>query len=71
MARFNKATLEVRNLNEDMAILAMKRGLRGSKFSYTLDKTLSQIYTELLEYAYKYICTVEATSDRRQTEGKG
>ena len=30
VAHFNAAILEVKNLNEDMAILAMKRGLRGS-----------------------------------------
>ena len=70
MARFNATTLEVRDLNEDMAISAMKRGLRGSKFTYSLDKTLSQIYAKLLEHAYKYIRTDEAASDRRQIEEK-
>ena len=63
MARFNTATLEVRDLSEDMAISIMKRGLRGSKFTYSLDKTLLWIYFELLECAYKYIHVDKATSD--------
>ena len=70
MARFNVATLEVRDLNEDMAISTMKRGLRGSRFTYSLNKTLSRIYTELLEHAYKYIHTDEAAFDRHQTDRK-
>ena len=71
MARFNVATLEVRDLNEDMAILAMKRGLRRSRFTYSLNKTLSRTYTDLLECAYKYIRADESASDRCQTDEKG
>ena len=63
MARFNKVILEVKDLNEDIAISAMKRGLRRSKFSYSLDETLPQTYAELLERTYKYICVDETTSD--------
>ena len=63
MARFNAATLEVRDLNEDMTILAIKRDLREFRLTYSLDKTLSQIYVELLEHTYKYIHTDEGTSD--------
>ena len=55
VVRFNTATLEVQDLNEDMAISAMKRGLRASRFTYFLDKTLSRTYAELLECAYKYM----------------
>ena len=64
VARFNTATLEVRDLNEDMAISAMKRGLRASRFTYSLDKTLPRTYAELLERAYKYMRTDEGASDR-------
>ena len=70
MAHFNVVTLEVRDLNEDMAILIMKRGLKESRFTYSLNKTLSQIYTELLKHAYKYIRMDEGASDRRQIEEK-
>ena len=63
MVRFNEATLEVRDLNEDMAISVMKKDLRRSKFSYSLDKTLPQTYTELLERTYKYIRMDETASD--------
>ena len=71
VARFNTTTLEVRDLNEDMAISTMKRGPRGSKFSYSLDKTFFQIYAELLEHAYKYIRTNEGTSDWHQIDRRG
>ncbi|XP_073107292.1 uncharacterized protein [Elaeis guineensis] len=64
MARFNTAILEVRDLNKDMAVSAMKRDMRGSRFSYSLDKTLLQTYAKLLKYTYKYIRTDEAAFDR-------
>ena len=64
------AMLEVRDLNKDMAISTMKRSLRGSRFFYSLDKTLLRIYAELLKCAYKYIHADEAASDRHQIEGK-
>ena len=70
MARFNTATLEVRDLNKDMAISTMKRGPKRFRFTYSLDKTLLRTYTELLERAYKYIRTDEGTSDWCQTEEK-
>ena len=70
MARFNTATLEVKDLKEDMAISVMKRDLRGSRFTYSLDKTLSQSYAELLECAYRYIHADEVASDRHQTSEK-
>ena len=70
MVRFNAITLEVKDLNEDMAILAMKRGLRGSRFTYSLDKNHPWTYAELLECVYKHIHVGEATSNWRQAEGK-
>ena len=70
MGRFNAATLEVKDLNENMAISAIKRGLRGSRFTYSLDKTLPRTYAKLLERAYKYMHADEGASDRRQIEGK-
>ena len=69
MVRFNTTTLEVRDLNEDMTISAMKRGLR-SQFTYSLDKILSRTYAKFLECTYKYMHADEGASDRRQTEGK-
>ena len=70
VAHFNVATLEIRELNEDMAISIMKRGMRGSRFTYSLNKTLSRIYAELLKRAYKYIHTDEGASNRHQTDEK-
>ena len=70
VVRFNAAMLEVRDLNEDMAISTIKRDLRMSRFTYSLDKTLLQIYAKLLECAYKYIRMDEDAFDRCQTEEK-
>ena len=63
VVRFNIATLEVRDLNEDMAISVIKRDMRGSRFTYSFDKTLLRTHAKLLEHAYKYICMDEAASD--------
>ena len=71
VTRFNTATLKVRDLNEDMAISTMKRGLRASRFTYSLGKILPQTYAELREHAYKYMHVDEGASDRHLTEPKG
>ena len=70
MVRFNAATLEVKDLNENIAISIIKRGLRRSQFTYSLDKTLPRTDAELLEHACKYMRTDEGASNRHQTEGK-
>ena len=70
MARFNAVTLKIRDVNEDMAISIMKRSLRGSRFTYSLYKTLPRIYAEFLEHVYKYIRADESAFDQRQTEKK-
>ena len=71
MARFNTATLDVKDLDEATAITAMKRRLWNSKFIYSLDKMISRSYVELFEHTQKYIHTEEATINRRQFEEKG
>lgn len=55
VARFKVIALEVYNLDEFVAMLAMKRGLKISRFTYFLDKKPSRIYSELLSRAQKYI----------------
>lgn len=55
MARFKTATFEVYHLDNSMATLVLKRGLRLSRFSYSLDKKPSNSYVELLSHAQKYI----------------
>ena len=49
MVYFNTTTLEVMDLNELTAIVAMKQGLHSSRFTYSLDKMLSRSYVKLLE----------------------
>ena len=48
MARFNVATLEITDLNEVVAMSAFKKGLKQSRFTYSLDKTFPRTYSELL-----------------------
>ena len=68
---FNVAKLEVKDLGEDMAISAMKRGLRESRFIYSLEKNHPRTYFELLDRAFKHIRVDEAASDHCRMESKG
>ena len=67
---FNAAKLEVQDLSEDMAISVMKRDLKRSRFTYSLDKNYPWIYFELLDRAFKYIHVNEVASDHRRVEDK-
>ena len=70
VARFNMATLEITDLNEYVAMSALKKGLKKSRFTYSLDKTFPKTYFELLARASKYIRADEGATSRRETEGK-
>lgn len=59
VARSKVAILEVYNLDESMAMLGMKRGLRTSCFIYSLEKTHPKSYSEMLACMQKYICMDE------------
>lgn len=50
---FNAAMIEVRNLNEIVAILALKWGLWNAHLIFFLDKNFSSNYTDLAR-ARKY-----------------
>lgn len=55
VARFKVATLEVHNMDKSMIMLALKRGLHPSHFTYLLDKIFSKFYSEMLartQYTY-------------------
>lgn len=51
VARFKSITMEVYNLDIPVAILAMKRGLHLSCFTYSLYKKPPRFYAELLLHA--------------------
>lgn len=70
MARFKTVALEVYHLDDAMATLALKRGLRLSRFTYSLDKRLSSSYAELLSCMQKYIHADEVDFTRREAEEK-
>ena len=63
MACFNAAILEIWDLDESMAIAAIKWGLCSFKFTYSLDKMLLRTYIELFEHAQKYIQVEEGEND--------
>ena len=56
---FNSATLEISNLNEHVAMPALQKGLKSSRFTFFLDTRFLQSYTELLAIAQKYAAAEE------------
>lgn len=50
MAQFKVATLEVYHLDKFVAMLALKRGLYPSYLTYSLDKTPTKFYSDMLAY---------------------
>lgn len=71
IVQFKLAILEIYNLDESVAMLAMKRGLRSSRFIYSLDKTYLKSYSKLLIHAQKYIHAKEATSKKLMESQRG
>ena len=59
VARFNAIAMEVPNLNEQVALSAMKKGLKASRFTFSLDKKTPKTYAELLTRAQKYALAEE------------
>lgn len=55
MARFKLAILEVYNLDELVTMLAMKRELCPSYFTYSLDKMSPKSYLKMMVHVQKYI----------------
>ena len=70
VARFKAATLEVYNLDESLVMSALKWGLRTFRLTYSLDKTPTKSYAEVLARAEKYIRADEGAASRREAEGK-
>jgi len=70
ISRFNAATLEIPDLNEHVAMSALKKGLRTSRLTILLDKKFPKSYAELLLRAQKYTNAEEQAANRWLTEGK-
>lgn len=54
MACFNAVTLKVKDFNEFVTMLALKRELRSSRLSFSLNKIFSRSYVDLLVHVEKY-----------------
>lgn len=70
VTRFKVAILKIYNLDESVVMLAMKRELHSSQFTYSLDKTYSKSYSKLLVRAQKYISTKEGATIQQEGNGK-
>lgn len=70
MARFKMVTLKIYHLDESMAMLVLKRGLRPSCFTYFLNKTFLKSYSKMLANAQKYILADEAALTRCRIDKK-
>ena len=62
--------MEIPNLNEHMAMSALKMGLKPSKLTFSIDKSSPKDYAALLGKAHKYALAEEQAATRRQAEGK-
>ena len=65
LARFNAATTEIPDLNEHVAMSALKMGLKPSKLTFSIDKSSPKDYAALLEKAHKYALAEEQATNRR------
>lgn len=64
------AMFEIYNMDEFVAMLAMKRELHLSRFIYSLDKTYPKSYSKLLAYVQKYIRAKEGAVIQREDNNK-
>lgn len=48
VAQFKVTMLEIYHLDESVAMLGLKKGLRTSRFTYSLDKTYPKSYLEMM-----------------------
>ncbi|GAV78737.1 hypothetical protein CFOL_v3_22202, partial [Cephalotus follicularis] len=60
LARFNKESLQVRDLEPSFAVTALLSGLKKTQFKFSLMKKNSANMEELLKRAEKYINAEEA-----------
>ncbi|XP_010245798.1 PREDICTED: uncharacterized protein LOC104589244 [Nelumbo nucifera] len=68
LARLNKEALQVRNLNQSVAVTAIQHGLHPSPFNFSISRNPPQTLTALMSHAQKYINTEEALTQLRDEE---
>ena len=57
--------MEIPDLNEHVAMSAVKMGLKPSKLTFFIDKSFPKDYTVLLGMAHKYTLVEEQATSRR------
>ena len=67
ISRFNTATLVISDLDQTVAMTAMKEGLKPSRFLFSLEKKFTVDYAEMLAQAEKYANAEEAMAARKET----
>ena len=65
ITRFNTTTLEVIDLDQMVAMSAMKGALKPSRFFFSLEKKIFTSFFEMLSHAKKYANAEEALSARK------
>ncbi|XP_038974056.1 uncharacterized protein LOC120105559 [Phoenix dactylifera] len=63
---FTSATWKIRNLDQSIVISALKTGARSYKFLFSIEKSFSVNFIEILAQARKYAKTEEAMAFRRE-----
>ncbi|XP_010248095.1 PREDICTED: uncharacterized protein LOC104591022 [Nelumbo nucifera] len=65
LARFNTEALQVRNLNQSVAVTAIQHGLCPSPFNFSISKHLLQTLADIMTHAQKYINAEAAQTQMR------
>ena len=58
--------MEITDLDQTIAMTAMKDGLRPSRFLFSLEKRFPVDYAEMLSLADKYVNAEEAMASKRE-----
>ena len=70
ISRFNATILKISDLDQMIAMMAMKNGLRPSRFFFNLEKRFFTDYAEMLAQAKKYANAEEAMAAQKETTSR-
>ena len=70
-ARFNAATLKVKNFNEFVAMTALKQGLKSNRFIFSSNKNYLNNYEQMLVRVWKYAQIKKEESILHQVKREG
>jgi len=65
VSRFNMEALSIENFDHSVAMVAFQNALRPDPFAQSLDKTPPLTFTDILDWAMKYINAEEVMQAKR------